>query len=105
MFIILKKGHQPGVYVPLRALFLVSSTISQGLLYLEFRNLVQTSDMTSCTVYKKSATYYLSVPLFVPKWGGGGGNVSFANFLLYFSEHFSLSFTTDIANLYYFPRK
>ena len=23
MFIILKKGHQPGVYVPLRALFLV----------------------------------------------------------------------------------
>ena len=25
---ILKKGHQPGVYVPLRALFLVNSNIS-----------------------------------------------------------------------------
>ena len=25
---ILKKGHQPGVYVPLRALFLVSSAVS-----------------------------------------------------------------------------
>ena len=25
---ILKKGHQPGVYVPLRALFLVGNTIS-----------------------------------------------------------------------------
>ena len=24
---ILKKGHQPGVYVPLRALFLVNDTI------------------------------------------------------------------------------
>ena len=24
---ILKKGHRPGVYVPLRALFLVSSTL------------------------------------------------------------------------------
>ena len=29
MFIILKKGHQPGVYVPLRALFLVSYEIYQ----------------------------------------------------------------------------
>ena len=37
---ILKKGHQPGVYVPLRALFLVnmkfSSKISQELLNLGF---------------------------------------------------------------------
>ena len=27
---ILKKGHQPGVYVPLRALFLVFFTLAQG---------------------------------------------------------------------------
>ena len=27
MFIILKKGHQPGVYVPLRALFLVFNSL------------------------------------------------------------------------------
>ena len=33
---ILKKGHQPGVYVPLRALFLVHSTVlyEQSLSYI-----------------------------------------------------------------------
>ena len=33
---ILKKGHQPGVYVPLRALFLVSLCNSEWLLYRQF---------------------------------------------------------------------
>ena len=27
MFIVLKKGHKPGVYVPLRALFLVDNQV------------------------------------------------------------------------------
>ena len=39
------------------------SNISQKLLDIEF--LALTSDMTSCTVYKKSATNCLTFPLFV----------------------------------------
>ena len=35
---ILKKGHQPGVYVPLRALFLVSLCNSQWLMYIHKQN-------------------------------------------------------------------
>ena len=34
MFIIFKKGHQPGVYMPLRALFLVLNT------FLDIHNLI-----------------------------------------------------------------
>ena len=34
MFIILKKGHQPGVYVPLRALFLVLMAAPRKLSFL-----------------------------------------------------------------------
>ena len=42
---ILKKGHQPGVYVPLRALFLVIKTIG-------------IQEINQCTAYK---IYYLQL--------------------------------------------
>ena len=39
---ILKKGHQPGVYVPLRALFLVFNVIFSGLAFRPIPNVMTT---------------------------------------------------------------
>ena len=44
----------------------VLSKMSQQILDMGLRNLVQRLDMTSCTYKKESATYCLSVPLCVP---------------------------------------
>ena len=45
---ILKKGHQPGVYVPLRALFLVVLVIGKA----QFRRAMLSCD-SSCCIYAK----------------------------------------------------
>ena len=38
---ILKKGHQPGVYVPLRALFLVNDNVYSNWLSIHFQDTEQ----------------------------------------------------------------
>ena len=80
-----------------------SSKISRELLDLEFLNLVQTLDMTSCTVYKKiqphiayQSFYFVHFSFFPinvvwPLDGYHRGYVSFAHFLLYFSKYSSSS--------------
>ena len=48
MFIILKKRHQPGVYVPLRALFLVINAYKASLSAKQYSNIQ--SMFFSCSV-------------------------------------------------------
>ena len=52
---ILKKGHQPGVYVPLRALFLVSST--EGWTWSETQKTGFLVTWFICDVYKFTTLY------------------------------------------------
>ena len=47
MFIILKKGHQPGVYVPLRALFLVCNHYIK---HKVFNHILMCLNISSCYI-------------------------------------------------------
>ena len=65
MFIILKKGHQPGVYVPLRALFLVVLIIGNA----QFRRAMLSCDSSCLTKHYRVFAHLVCIYLTILSFG------------------------------------